>query len=297
MDILFVEGWDKAIQDAVCDLTKARRGHRYRVLLRRDAASNDPIQRRLEQAGAICEISQNNGFEAPYIAGLSQLASGRVDILFGGADIPHFTFLPLLFRALRVHRRTDLLTSFALIEAYLENTERRIIMIDPTVVTDPNDDELHRMATAVAGMAAALLGKDPTIALISHATGQDRPDRNTKQSRVIRLLQRTSAYDVVPEPVQLDTALFRSVAEKKLGRRSALPDVLVLPDISAANILYKSIEHFGGNLLRITAPLLWRSPVGEVGLLPRTTTKAQILRSFDTLVSMARVPRAAESGR
>lgn len=292
MDILFVEGWDTVIQSAVVYLRKTRPGHNYKILLKREYSENNKtLTRNMEKLGISCITGKGNGYEVPYLEGIKQLTSGEVDILFSGADIPHFTFLPLLFRGLGVHRKTDLLTSFAFIEGTIERKERRILMLDPTVVTEPTEQELCRMSIRVIKLAAILLGKEPTTVLISHATGRDRADRITKQSRVIQILKSNGLSNILPEPLQLDTALFHSVAEKKIGRMSTLPNVFVLPDISAANILYKSIEHFGGNSIKISSPILWRSPIGEVGLLPRTTTKDQIFHTFDILVKLARINR------
>ncbi len=297
MDVLFAEGWDKEVQVAVVELSRTRPGHKFRVLLKKEhAANNSAVIRKLKQFDVICDECESEGFNAPYVDAISQLASGRVDILLAGADIPHFTFLPLLFRGLKVHRKSDLLTSFALIEGQIERADRRILMLDPTVVTDPTVNELCQMTTKVADVATTLLGKKPTIAVISHATGRDRPDRDTKQSKVIKRLQRNPVYEVLPEPVQIDTALFRSAADKKNRWISTMPNLLVLPDITSANILYKCCERIGFQYdrLTITSPLLCRSPVGEAGLLPRTTYPSQIVRSFDVLVRMARIPRISE---
>ena len=290
--VLFAEGWDKEVKTAVADLAGSRPGHRYEVLLKKEHKdNNDLIISSLKHTGVKYHVCEEGGYEAPYAEAVKQLSANLTDILFAGADIPHFSFLPILFRGLKVHRSTDLLTSFALIEGKIEGRDRQIIMLDPTVVTNPSDEELTRMTKSVIAVGSQLLGKTPTVALISHATGKDRPERSTKQSRVISMLKSEGISGVIPEPLQLDTALYRSVASKKLGRISTTPNILVMPDITSANVLYKSIEHFGGDKMKITSHLLWRSPIGNVGLLPRTTTKDQILKSFDILVNMARISK------
>jgi len=287
LKILFVEGENSEVRDAVIELASTRPGHKYEVLLKKESYT----QNLLKERGIKCRVCSQDGYKAPYLEGVEQLAQGTVDILFAGANIAHFTFLPILFRGISVHRSSDLLTSFALVEGTIDNKPRRIIMLDPTVVTNPTDEELSKMVINVNTAAKQLLGKAPTIALISHATGKDYPERTTKQSRVISILISKGLSNIISEPLQLDSALFEAVAEKKLSRISTLPNMLVLPDITSANILYKSFEHFGSEKIHVTCPLLWRASKGEVGLLPRTTTKEQILRSFDALVNMTRISR------
>jgi phosphotransacetylase len=139
--------------------------------------------------------------------------------------------------------------------------------------------------------------KQAKVGLLSHTTAIQAPQRETKQNRVINLLIKAlrerpneAQFDLIEFPIQLDAALYPEVANIKLPEPIddplKLPNLLVLPDITAANILYKCFE-FGMPQIKITSPILWRTPrKGEVGLLPRTTTPPQIVRSLDILAGL-----------
>lgn len=224
---------------------------------------------------------------ANYIRALKALRSGKADILIAGAQIAHAEFLPLVFASFATRRDRDLLFSIALVHWRAKN--RRFVIMDPVVVIEPTVRELASMISSARDVAKILLGGEHVqVCLISHTSTMDRPGKETKQGRVIAELQKLGLEYVATLPLQLDAALNPEVAEVKVGTLGLRPNLLVLPEITAANVLYKSIELFGADSVRLGAVVLWPIPKGVIGLLPRTCTREQIVDSVEDLVAVAR---------
>lgn len=224
---------------------------------------------------------------ANYIRALEALRSGKADILIAGAEIAHAEFLPLVFASFSTRRNRDLLFSIALVHWRAKN--RTFIIMDPVVVIEPTVTELASMIASAKSLAENLLTSEHVqVCLISHASTMDRLGKETKQGRVIAELQKLGVDGVTTTPLQLDAALDPDVAKVKVGILGRRPNLLVLPEITSANVLYKSIELFGADSVRLGAAVLWPVPKGVIGLLPRTCTTEQIIDSVDDLVAVAR---------
>lgn len=222
-----------------------------------------------------------------YIDALETLRSGQADILIAGAQIAHAEFLPLVFRTFSSKRDRNLLFAVALVHWRKKN--RRFIIMDPVVVIDPTVSELVTMIRSATDLAEILLSDERVqVCLISHASKKDRPGKETKQGRVIAELSQSGLNCITTTPLQLDAALDQAVADVKVGILGGLPNLLVLPDITSANVLYKSIELFGTDSIQVGAAVLWPIPQGVIGLLPRTCTTSQIVESVVDLVRVAR---------
>lgn len=223
---------------------------------------------------------------ANYIRALEILRSGKADILIAGAQIAHAEFLPLVFASFSTKRDRDLLFSIALVHWRAKN--RRFVIMDSVVVIEPTVSELASMINSARDLAETLLGGERVqVCLISHASTMDRLGKETKQGRVIAELQKLGLDCVTTTPLQLDAALDPEVARVKVGTLGRRPNLLVLPEITSANVLYKSIELFGGDSVRLGAAVLWPVPKGVIGLLPRTCTREQIVDSVEDLVAVA----------
>ena len=224
---------------------------------------------------------------------IENFRDSNAEVLLAGAQVAHAEFLPLVFKAFSVNRERNLLFSLAPVE--WKARKRRFLFMDPVVVLDPTVEELSRMIISAMKVVQMILKERPRVCLISHVSRKDLPTKKTKQGRVIATLLRKGVRDVVESPLQLDAALDASAAQIKIGELGGSPNLLVMPDITSANILYKSIEIFGGDTVEVRAALLWKLPSkGIIGLLPRTCTSTQIEHSVDYLVNLAEMIREPE---
>jgi phosphate acetyltransferase len=123
-----------------------------------------------------------------------------------------------------------------------------IIFADCGLNPEPDASELASIAIAAADGAASILGWDPKVAFLSYSTdGSGRGESVTKVREAIEVAKARRPDLKFDGEFQLDTAIVPKVAASKLKRESAVggaANVLVFPDLDAANIAIKLIQLF-----------------------------------------------------
>ncbi|MFC5051737.1 phosphate acyltransferase [Rubritalea spongiae] len=132
-------------------------------------------------------------------------------------------------------------------------SEGMLFLTDCGVNPEPSVDELASFAVETGKLAEHFMGHVPRIALLSHSTHGSMPTASAKkvaaaavQARELAKLQRLD-YEIDGE-VQADVALDLAAAEVKVSDKRAekSADVLVFPNLDAANISFKLLEHVAG---------------------------------------------------
>lgn len=123
-----------------------------------------------------------------------------------------------------------------------------VFFADCAVIPDPSPQELSDIAIATAQTARSLLDLEPRIAFLSFSTkGSAKHKLIEKVVKATELTKQRAPNLILDGELQLDAALVPSVCESKAPKSpiKGRANILIFPDINAANIAYKTAQRFG----------------------------------------------------
>ena len=125
-----------------------------------------------------------------------------------------------------------------------------LILADGGVSKNPTAEQLADIAILTHDAARNILDEAPKLALTSFSTlGSGGNDPSIDKLReTLTLVRKTRPDILVDGELQLDAAVNSRIGEKKAPDSPVAghANVLILPDLNAANILYKGLEQFAG---------------------------------------------------
>jgi phosphotransacetylase len=281
MRIGMCELWDHRMKDVARQLERDRR--RFEIV-EADGVSDAAARQAVEFPHRPGEPTHRR---AAYLQAVCDLRDRRTDVLIVGAQVALAEFLPLLFRALGTHREQSLLFSAAPVRGS-HGKDRRFVFIDPCVVPNPSLEELAKMAKQALPIAEILFEEPGYACLLSHATGTFVSSSTEQQDAIAYLSRALGADQFCSDPLQLDAALSADAARKKLGEPERLPNVLLCPNISVANLLYKCLETFAREKVQLSGAILIGLESRFVGLIPRTVQENEVLLLVEHLLTLFR---------
>ena len=120
---------------------------------------------------------------------------------------------------------------------------------DAGVVPDPDAARLSDIAVSAASARVRIVGDEPRVAFLSYSTHGSAEGHAVAKVREALTLFRQRMPEVVADgELQGDAALSAAVSERKAPNSplTGRANVLVFPDLGAANIAYKLVQYLGG---------------------------------------------------
>lgn len=187
--------------------------------------------------------------EPIYFASLA-LAAGDADGLVGGAKNTTAETVRALIHCVGVKVGYRLISSF-MIQEQPDKTfgdNGVLIFADPAVVPNPTPNQLADIAVSTAKNAAAFLSEPPRVAMLSFSTkGSARHPLVEEVLEAVRIINAREPELQVDGELQADAALLPAVGDSKAPGSpvAGRANVLIFPDLNAANIGYKLAERMG----------------------------------------------------
>ena len=157
-------------------------------------------------------------------------------------------------------------------------------LADGGVNKHPTKEQLYTIIEDTANTFYQYTSEQPKIALLSYSTygsGGKDPD-SEKYYYCLQEIRQNHKDWLIDGEMQLDAAINPRVAAKKTPESplKGQANILIVPDLSSGNILYKSLEQFGG--FTIAGPLIqgFQMPLAD---LSRGSTVEDIILTIEVL--------------
>jgi malate dehydrogenase (oxaloacetate-decarboxylating)(NADP+) len=135
---------------------------------------------------------------------------------------------------------------------------RQLFICDTNVNFDPTSEQIAEM-TLLAAEQVQRFGLKPTVALVSHSNFGSAETPSTQKMRdALAIIMRTAPNLVVDGEMRADLALSKPLrdAEYPHCRLSADANLLIMPNVDAANITYNALRMVAGGGITVGGILL-----------------------------------------
>jgi len=216
---------------------------------RKDLYAPALFKRRMRK-GMTLEDAERLLKSRPYFAS-QMVASGDADGFVGGVSR---NYADVLRPTIEVIGSDS--SAHCVIGCYMVNVKgKTIFLADATVNVYPDSPTLAEIAIQTSKIARRF-GIKPKVAMLSFSNfGSTRAQRSTRIEEAVAMAKEIDPTLIIDGPMQADTALNASVQDDYPFMNFQGPaNVLVLPNLAAANIAYKLLEELGG--AEMTGPIL-----------------------------------------
>ena len=218
--------------------------------------------------------------------------SGLCDGLVGGACHATIKILSPSLKIIKTAPGEPMVSSFFIMDVpgseFGENG--LFLFADCALGIQPTSEKLAHIANQTDKSFKRLIGDDPRIALLSHSShGSAVNDDSTKVVKAVEYIRENYPDIVADGELQLDAAIVPELGASKAPDSpvAGKANVLIFPDLDAANIGYKLVQRLGGAkaygpvLQGLAAPVndLSRGCTAEdvVGVIAITCVQAQTM--------------------
>ena len=211
---------------------------------------------REELAGTLYELRQRKGMTPEQALalmddvlyfGVMMVKTGRADGMVAGACHATGDVLRPSLQILKTAPGVALVSSFfvMVVPDCDLGQEGTFLFSDCGLEVQPDAERLAHIAVNSAKSWKALIGTEPSVALLSHSTyGSAKNDDAAKVVEAAEIARELAPDFAIDGELQLDAAIVSSVGASKAPKSpvAGRANVLVFPDLDAGNIGYKLVQ-------------------------------------------------------
>ena len=221
-----------------------------RIDERRKGAYSEALFERRKRKGVTKVDAERLLKSRPYFAS-QMVEAGDADGFVGGVSR---NYSDVLRPVLETIGAAD--DAHCLIGCYMVTIKGKVLFLaDATVNVYPDSRTLAEIAVQTAKVARRF-GVDPKVAMLSFSNfGSTRAQRSDRIEEAVEMARILDPTLVIDGPMQADTALDPNVQKEYPFMEFAGPaNILVLPNLASANIVYKMLEQLAD--AEMTGPIL-----------------------------------------
>ena len=227
-----------------------------------------------EEAGASNGVMHASAFEASAVRatvqGAAMVRRGHADGMLCGTSGAFAEHLAVIEQVLGRRRGA---ANFATMHLLMlpQNT---VFVCDTLVNEDPDAEQISEMAV-LAAEEARRFGLPPRVALVSHSSFGSANSRSARKMRTaLELIRKRAPGLEVDGEMHADAALSRAFLEQATARSplTAEANILVMPNLDAANITFNALKVVGGQGVTV-GPILLGAPHPVHILTPQCTVR------------------------
>lgn len=219
--------------------------------------------------------------------GCEMVSRGDADAIVAGIDYTSRDVILAARDYLGVKDKT--FSASFLMQRQQGNEWQKVIIADAAACKNPTAEQLFDIACQTHETALATLDESPRLAFLSFSTfgsGGHDPSMD-KIQEVLERLHKERPDIIADGEMQLDAAINPTVGAKKAPHSEVAgrANVLMCPDLNSGNILYKSLEQFGGFVA--AGPILqgFKSPISD---LSRGSSVEDVILVIETMKKLVK---------
>ena len=187
--------------------------------------------------------------ENPLYLGVMLVKDGIADGMVAGAAHSTADVLRPSLQIVKTAPNTKTVSSFfvMVVPDCEYGKDGTLVFSDSAIVQNPTSEELAAIAQSSAKSFENIFKSEPIVALLSHSTmGSAKHADIDKVIRATEIVKLENPSLKVDGELQLDAAIVPSVAKSKAPNSNVAgsANVLIFPDLDAANIGYKLVQRF-----------------------------------------------------
>ncbi|MHB8281130.1 MAG: phosphate acyltransferase [Candidatus Humimicrobiaceae bacterium] len=231
---------DKEIYNII-DSVKTGKNEEYRALVK------DAFKKRNKEIAEkqIDEVLLNTSYIAAIL-----LKNNEANCAVGGSISSTVELMRAVINILGLVKGKRFLSGAAFVEVpdCEYGLNGKFVLADPAIIPIPTEDQLLDITLSSYETAKAFFGNETVVALLSYSTkGSAKSEEIDKIRNVIEIARQIKPEMVIDGEMQFDAAIIPEVCRIKAPDSpvKGKANVLVFPDLNAANIGYKIFQRIG----------------------------------------------------